>query len=208
MTPNGLGLDTANRTQGIEVIPAGTQVELVMKIKAGTTGLEDLLKRSSNGESEGLDCEFTVRGGEFDGRKLFDWMTLKGTKAGHATAGEISRSKLRAIFEAVHGIDQNDNTPATIARRANATLADFNGATFLATVEIERGGKRPDGGNYRDKNIIGKILRIGDQGYRRLEQPPPQPIVRSAPPQPQTSAAPGGTPAMAAPPIARPTWAE
>ena len=38
-------------------------------------------------------------------------------------------------------------------------------------------------GNYRDKNVIGKVLRVGDQGYRRLEQPPPMPIERSAPPQ-------------------------
>jgi len=108
-----------------------------------------------------------------------------------------------------NGVDPNDNSPATVARRASAALASFHGATFLATLEIERGGKRPDGtGNFRDKNVIGKILRVGDQGYRRLEQPAPQPIERSALPQPQTSAAPGGTPAMAAPAIARPTWAE
>ena len=30
--------------------------------------------------------------------------------------------------------------------------------------------------------MIGKVLRLGDQGYRKLDQPPPAPIERSAPP--------------------------
>jgi hypothetical protein len=209
MTP-GLGLESANRKQGLDVIPAGTTVELVMKIRAGNIGLESLCKRSSKGDAEGLDVEYTVRGGEYDGRKLFSFMLIDGTTAGHAKAAEITRALLRAIFEAVNGIDPNDNSPATVARRANATLSAFNGATFLATVEVEPGGQRPDGnGRFRDKNIIGKVLRVGDQGYRRLEQPPPMPIERSAPPaQPHAAAAAGGTPAVAGTAIARPSWAD
>jgi hypothetical protein len=205
VTPSTLGLETANRNQGLDVIPAGTTVELMMKIRAGNIGIENLCKRSSKGDSEGLDTEFVVRGGEFDGRKLFAFMLLDGTTAGHAKAAEITRSLLRAIFEAVHAISPDDNSPATIARRASATLSAFNGAAFLAIVEVEHGGKRPDGtGNYRDKNIIGKVLRVGDQGYRKLEQPPPTPIERSAPPD----AAAGGAPAVAATAIAKPKWAE
>jgi hypothetical protein len=42
-----LNLSTANKTQGLEVIPAGTLVTLVMKIRAGTIGVEGLCKRSS-----------------------------------------------------------------------------------------------------------------------------------------------------------------
>jgi hypothetical protein len=87
-------------------------------------------------------------------------------------------------------------------------LAGFNGATFLATLEVEVGSQRPDGsGRYRDKNIIGKILRVGDKGYRKLDQPPPMPIERSAPPVPAAGGAPG-TPAVAATPIARPHWGQ
>jgi hypothetical protein len=137
-------------------------------------------------------------------------MLLDGTTAGHAKAGEISRSLLRAIFEAVHSIDPKDSSPATMARRAGATLAEFNGATFLCTVEIEKGSKKPDGGFYKDKNIIGKILRIGDQGYRKLDQPPPAPIERSTPPlhqaTPGSPTAPHGSPAVAA--ISKPSWAQ
>jgi hypothetical protein len=199
----GLDLGSANKAQGLEVIPAGTLVELVMKIRPGNVGIDGLCKRSSKGDSEGVDSEYTVRGGEHDGRKLYAFHLLDGTTAGHAKAGDISRALLRAIFEAVNGIDPNDMSPETDARRNSATLSDFNGATFLATVDVEVGGERPEGGRYRDKNIIAKVLRVGDKGYRRLEQPASQPIERSVPPA--AAAAPGGAPAVAA--IARPNWA-
>jgi hypothetical protein len=198
-----LGLDAANKTQGLEVIPAGTIVELVMKIRPGTIGLESLCKRSSKGDSEGIDTEYTVRGGEHDGRKLYAFQIIDGTTAGHAKAGQITRALLRAIFEATNAIDPNDNSSEAVTRRAGATLAGFNGATFLARLGVEQGGKRPDGGGtYRDKNIIDKVLRVGDQGYRKLEQPPPMPIERSAPPE-----AAGGSPAASGTAVARPSWA-
>lgn len=204
MTPSTLGLDTANKVQGFEVIPAGTLVTLVMNIRPGNIGIESLLKRSSKGDAEMLDVEFTIQGGDYDRRKVFANLVLDGTTAGHARAGEFSRALLRAIFEASHGLDPTDTSPAATARLANVTLASFQGATFLATLEIETGGQRPDGGSYRDKNVIGRVLRVGEQGYRKLEQPPPQPIERSAPPQQPAAGAPG----TATTTITKPSWAQ
>ena len=122
MTNDGLGLDKASKSQGVDVIPAGTAVELVMKLKPGNIGLENLCKRSSNGEAEGLDVEYTVRGGEYNGRKLFAFQVLDGISSGHAKAGEITRGLLRAIFEAVNAIDPDDNSPEATAKRASASL--------------------------------------------------------------------------------------
>ena len=201
-----LNLSSANKTQGLEVIPAGTQVTLVMKIRAGTIGVEGLCKRSSKGDSEGIDTEYTVKGGDHDGRKLYAFQLLDGTTAGHAKAAGITRALLRAIYEAVNAIDPNDASPEADARRNSATLAGFNGATFLATLEVEVGGLRKDGnGRYRDKNVIGKVLRVGDKGYRKLDQPPPAPIERSAPPA--GASAPGGTPSVSPTAIEPPHWA-
>ena len=133
---------------------------------------------------------------------------LDGTTAGHAKAAEITRALLRAIYEAVNAIDPNDASPEADARRNSATLAGFNGATFLATLEVEVGGLRPDGnGRYRDKNVIGKVLRVGDKGYCKLDQPPPMPIERSAPPAAAGGGAPGGTPAVSPTAIEPPHWA-
>jgi hypothetical protein len=203
-----LNLGNASKVQGLEVTPAGELVTLVMKIRPGTVGIEGLCKRSSKGDCEGIDVEYTVRDGEYDGRKLYAFQILDGTTAGHAKAAEITRALLRAIFEATNAIDPKDATPEADARRNGATLAGFNGATFLATVAVEPGGSRPDGnGHYRDKNVVAKILRVGDKGYRRLDQPPPMPIERSAPPASTAgSAAPNGTPAATA--IARPHWGQ
>jgi len=94
---SGLGLDTANRSQGFEPIPAGTTVTLVMKIKPGNTGIDNLCKRSSKGDSEGLDVEYTVMGGDHNKRKLYAFHLLDGVTAGQAKAGDITRSLLRAI---------------------------------------------------------------------------------------------------------------
>ena len=134
-------------------------------------------------------------------------MIVDGVTAGHAKAADISRATLRAIFEAVHGLDPNDNSLEATAKRADATIAGFNGATFLATLEVERGGERPDGGKYRDKNVLGKVLRIGDQSYRKLEQPAPAPIERSTPPADVGAAARGNGAPAGGVALARPNWA-
>jgi hypothetical protein len=204
-----LNLSTANKNQGLEVIPAGKLVTLVMKIRPGVIGVEGLCKRSSMGDSEGVDTEYSIKGGEYEGRKIYAFQLLDGTTAGHAKAAEITRALLRAIFEAINAIDPKDVSPETDARRNSATLAGFNGATFLATLEVEAGGLRKDGkGYYRDKNTIGKVLRVGDKSYQRLDQPPPMPIERSAPPATMATPAPDGAPAPASTAIARPHWAQ
>jgi hypothetical protein len=196
-----LNLGSANKAQGLEVIPAGTLVTLAMKLRAGTVGVEGLCKRSSKGDSEGIDTEYTIKGGEHDGRKIYAFQLLDGVTAGHAKAAEITRALLRAIYEAVNAIDPKDVSPEADAHRNSATLAGFNGATFLATLEVEVGGQRSDGnGRYRDKNVIGKVLRVGDKGYRKLDQPPPMPVERSAPPAAASSGASGGTPTAIEPP--------
>ena len=204
---SGLGLDTANRSQGFEPIPAGTTCVLVMKIKPGAVGIDGLCKRSSKGDSEGLDVEYVVEGDQYDKRKIYAFHLIDGTTAGHAKAGEITRSLLRAIYEAVHAIDPNDNSPEAISRRASASLADFNCATFLAELGIERGGQKPDGSFWPDKNVISKVLRPGDKGYRNLDQPPPSPIERSTPPA-ATASRTNGAPAVAPTAIAKPDWAQ
>ena len=96
-----LDLDTANRSQGFEPFRPAQPVELVMKIKPGNAGIDNL-SSVIEGRSEGLDVEYIVKGGEYDKRKIYAFHLLDGTTAGHAKAGEITRSLLRAIYEAVH----------------------------------------------------------------------------------------------------------
>ena len=61
-----------------------------MVIRMGGAGEDGWLKRSANGGSEGLDCEFTVVDGEYAKRKIWQFMILSGTTDGHAKAAEIT----------------------------------------------------------------------------------------------------------------------
>ena len=76
-------------------------------------GIDSLCKRSSKGDSEGLDVEYIVKGGEYDKRKIFAFHLLDGVTSGHAKASEISRSLLRAIYE----VGSRQSTPTTIHRK-------------------------------------------------------------------------------------------
>lgn len=205
MTPftNGLGLSSEDRDH-FGVIPAGTVVEVVMRIKAGDRGPDNLCTLSKNRDCEGFNAEYTIRGGVYDKRKLFGFHLLKGETTGHEQSVGFTKLLLVSIFDAVHGLNPKDKTPETEARRLAAGLIDFNGATFQAKLKIEKDGK----GNYPDKNVIGNVLCPGDQGYRKLEQPPPAPIERKAPPAAaQAAPAPNGSPAVAPTMIAKPGWA-
>ena len=92
---------------------------------------------------------------------------------------------LGAIYMGAHGVDPADNSAATTARLNAVTPLEFHGICFLAMLGIQRGGKRPDGSAYPDKNVIDKVLQVGDQGYYKLDQPAPMPIAPAAPPMPQ-----------------------
>ncbi len=202
---NGLRLSSEDRKHGFPVIPAGTLVELVMRIKAGDMGPDNLRKLSSKGDCEGFNAEYTILGGEYDKRKLFTFHVLKGTTAGHEQAVGFTNSLLVKIFDAIHGIDPKDTTPETEARRLAADLPDFIGATFLAILKVEKDKT----GVYPDRNAIGDVLSLGDRNYRKLEQPPPVPIERSAPPPAaQAAGSPAGLPATALTPMAKPGWAK
>jgi len=78
-----------------DVIPEGTIVIVQMNIRAGGAGEDGLLKRSSNGKAEMLDCEFVVVEGEHRKRKFRGNMVISGTEDGHAQAADFTNRTLR-----------------------------------------------------------------------------------------------------------------
>src|SRR6516164_2422663 len=110
MTDTNFNFNDAGEQRSFEVIPAGTICNLQLTIRRGGCGDDGWLKRSADGNSEGLDCEFTVTEGQYARRKLWQLFTLRGTTPGHAEAGEISRNTLRAILESARGIKPNDTS--------------------------------------------------------------------------------------------------
>jgi hypothetical protein len=175
--------------KSFDVIPAGTIVVVQMNIRSGNVGEGGLLKRSSNGEAEGLDVEFVIVEGEHAKRKFWSFMVLDGTTDGHKEAADITRRRLRAILESVKDIKPTDLSEAAKAAR-NAEYADFDGLRFLCKLGIE-----PATDRFKAKNTLAEVITPDRKEWRAVEQQPKS-----------TEAKKGGTNNTPTP-ITKPAWA-
>jgi hypothetical protein len=157
--------NNAGEQKSFDVIPANTVCTLQMSIRQGGAGEGGWLKRSADGQSEGLDCEFVVTDGQYARRKVWQLFTLQGTTPGHAEAGEISRNTLRAILESARGIRPEDKSDKAQAARRVSGWADFDQLRFIARI-----GVRPPQGNYAAKNTIAEVITPERQAWRQPEQ--------------------------------------
>jgi hypothetical protein len=198
-----LNLNDASLQRSFDLIPAGTVATVQMVIRAGGAGEDGWLKRSADGGSEGLDCEFTVVDGDYAKRKVWQFMILNGTTDGHAKAAEISRSFLRGALESARGVRPDDQSEAAQTKRT-ANLADFISLRFIARISIEK-SRDPA---YDDKNKVSAITP-DMKAWRTVEQIPASaqmglPGAAGVPVAPAHAAAPA-KPAQA---ITRPAWAQ
>jgi len=144
--------NSAGAQKSFDVIPDGTIVVVQMKIRPGNAGEGGLLKRSSNGQAEGLDAEFIVVEGEYAKRKFWSFMVVSGTTDGHEQAADITNRRLRAILESAKGIKPEDVSEAAKAAR-NAEFAEFDGLRFMCKLGVE-----PARGEYKAKNNIAEVI--------------------------------------------------
>ena len=191
---NLFDLNTVGEQKSFDVIPTQTIVTVQMIVRPGNAGEGGWLKTSRGGDCEGLDCELTVVApAEHAKRKFYEWLTIRGTTAGHAEAGEISLRKFRAILESAHNVRPDDKSEAAqAARRMTGGWGDLNNIRFVAKL-----GVRPAQGDYAAKNTILEVITPDRKPYVKPDQ------VGS--PQPTTSAA--SSPAAPANTVARPKWA-
>lgn len=183
----------AQREGGL--IPDGTIVAVHMTVRPGNSGEGGWLKRSKDGSSSALDCEFTIVDGPHAKRKFWSLFTVEGTTEGHAKAGEISASRLRGILESARGIRPDDETEAAKAARRVNSWGDFDGVRFVAKIGIEKG---KDG--YKDKNTLDAAVTPDRKAWVKVEQVAKQQTMASpsiAATAQATSAAPAGKPAWA-----------
>jgi hypothetical protein len=157
--------NTATEQRDFDVIPDGTLAVVQANVRAGNAGEGGLLKRSKNGEAEGLDCQFTVVEGPHAKRKFFSFMVLSGTTDGHAQAADITKSRLRAILESARGIKPQDVSEAAKKARV-AEYGDFDGIRFMVRIGVE-----PAKGDYKAKNILASVITPDQKEWRPIEQP-------------------------------------
>jgi hypothetical protein len=193
MTDTNFDLNTADGQRNFDVIPANTICTLQMTIRPGGAGDDGLLKRSADGKSEGLDCEFqVVEPEQYRKKKFWQVYTLSGATPGHEQAGKISLGTLRGIVESARGIRPDDKSEAAIAAR-NVSAASLDQIRFLARL-----GVRPPQNGYPAKNTILEVITPDRQEWRKPEQVGVKPTNSGA------QAAPTTTPPANA--IARPEW--
>lgn len=189
-----MDFNTAQEQRAFDVIPDRTIAVLQLDIRPGGAGEGGLFKCSKNGQAEGPDCELIVVGGEYNKRKLFDWMTVNGTTDGHAIAADISARKLRAILESARGVKPSDMSEAAKKARV-AEYADFDGIRFLVRIGVE-----PARGDYRAKNFIAEVITPELGEWHAVEQ--------AAKPRSGDGGATAATPEKSTTTIAKPAWAQ
>jgi len=153
-----------------ELIPAGTICLLQINIKPGGFGNDGLLERNRDGDCMMLSCEFTVRGGPYNNRKVWQRYVVEGRTDGQKTAVQISRAFLRGVLESARGIRPADTSAEAVAgRRTEYGFADFQDMIFCAKIGTERGGlmpgEGPGGERYDDKNKIAAAVTCDDKRY-------------------------------------------
>lgn len=189
-----LDLNTAGQQKSFDVIPANSICTLQMTVRPGGVGPGNFLTRAATakGDSEGLDCEFTVVTGQYAKRKLWQRFTLHGSGPKHGEAGEISRNTLRAIVELARGVRPDDRSETANTARKLASYAELDGLRFIARLGVE-----PPQAGYKAKNIIAEVITPDKQAWKKPEQ-----VAQAAS---TTAAQPAATPPAGA--ISRPQWA-
>lgn len=162
-----IDLNNAPPQREMGLIDDGTVCVVHMTVRPGNAGDGGWLKRSKEGESNGLDCEFTVVDGPFAKRKFWKLFTLEGVTDGQAKAAEISASQLRAIMESAKGIKPDDKSEAAMAARRIESWGDFDGLRFVAKVGIE---KAQPGSGFKDKNVLDAAVTPDKKAWTQVEQ--------------------------------------
>jgi hypothetical protein len=194
-----MDFNQAGEQKVFDLIPDRTIVTLHMTVRPGGAGEGGWLKRSKDGRSEALDCEFTVVDGPYAKRKIWDLWLVGGTTEGHEMAADITNRRLRAILETARGIRPDDNSEAAAQARRVANWGEFDGLRFMARVGIE-----PAANGYKAKNNLIEVITRDGVDWHEVEQVAPSPKPALTPTATAAAAPANSNPS----PISRPKWAQ
>ncbi|NYS26417.1 hypothetical protein HUK65_15630 [Rhodobacteraceae bacterium 2376] len=178
--------DVAPQQSG-DLIPDGTFAKVMMSIrKGGTDGASEvdrgLLKPSNQPGSDVrmVDAEFTVAEGPFARRKFWQNFTVQGGKLdeqGQSIGWKISRSQFRAMIDSALGLNPEDMSEGAKAKRVLRGLADLDGITFVAKIQVEP-NRNPA---YKDANKLDHVVLPTAPEWQKVmagESVPAQPSQR------------------------------
>ena len=202
--------------QSGDLIPDGTFAKLVMTLrKGGTDGMSEadrgLLKASNQPGSDVLmlDAEFTVAEGPHARRKFWQNFTVQGGKPdeqGQSIGWKISKSTFRTMIDSALGLNPEDMSEVAKAKRVLRGLADLDGISFVAKIQIEP-SRNPA---YKEANKLDHVLLPTAPEWQKVMAGEPVPAQPSNKPRPAAAPALSGTPAWGQPQavsaLAAPVW--
>jgi hypothetical protein len=163
-----------------DLIPPGVY-RLEIAVKRGGAGDGGWLRLAKNQRSLMLELECTVVGGDYAGKKVWDYITVEfdETDALHLspvepdklekyrTSVRMGLVKLRAIIDSAYGLEPNDDSEEAQAKRKLASYGDIHGLAFYAQIE-ERAGR--DG--YGPRNVVDFVITpdLPDYPMQEVEQ--------------------------------------
>jgi len=156
-------------TNDFSLIPAGTIARAIITIKPGMYVMEMFGKTqsfhySASTKAKWVELEFTIVGGEFDKRKVWDRLFVDGDKMNPNTnkpvAYEIGMSTLRSMIDSIHGLDPSDQTENAQGLRSLNGIEDINGKEFCMKIGIKKGTN-----GYEDSNKLMVALTPKDADY-------------------------------------------
>ena len=190
-----------------EMIPDGAFAKVTMIVRpGGVDGDGDLdkglLKASNTPGSDvlSLDAEFTLVDGPYARRKFWQTFTVSGGKVdekGASIGWNISKRIFRGMIDSALGLDPQDESDASKAKRQLRGLADLGGITFVAKILVEPNKDT----RYPDSNKLDRAVLPNEQEWRAImngENVPPSPS------RPRS----GGGGGQTAPAHAAPGWSQ
>ena len=181
------------------LLPAGVY-QLKVEVVSGGRGPDGTLTLAKNGCTMHVQLVYTVNAGDYRNRKIWDYLTV--TLDEHAvvldehgnplppleaakkldklrTAVRMGRSKIKALINSARGLNPDDKSAATEARRSIESHDDLNGMIFWADVGVRAGS-----GGYGPSNFVDYIVQPGDPDYpKAAAQEAPSMAVVLAPPR-------------------------
>ena len=207
--------DVAPQQSG-DLIPDGTFAKLVMTLrKGGADGMSEadrgLLKVSNQPGSDvlTLDAEFTVAEGPHARRKFWQNFTVQGGKLdeqGQSIGWKISKGQFRAMIDSALGLNPEDMSEEAKAKRVLRGLADLDGISFVAKIQIES-SRNPA---YKDANKLDHVVLPTAPEWQKVMAGEPVPAQPSNKPRSAAAPAQSATPAWGQPQAASepaaPAW--
>lgn len=179
-----------------DVIPKKTLAFAILSIKpCPTTGQP--VTQSGSSQSQYLNCDLTIIGGQYDKRKIFTMIGRKDSDGSMGKWAQMGDAQIKAILEAGRNASQ-----ANLPGYAIAGYGDLNGLQVAIEIGVESDTK----GQYEDKNTVAAFLSPNAESstHKKFQQLQAQSQAPQAAPV-------SAQPAMAAPqqaPVQQPAYAQ